>query len=315
MARARGKGRPGQGRPGQSKPRASRRRNVSPETVARILHELHYSEKSQTQIASEADVNPDCVYKLNLMHNARSLEESEAIGKASESRTKLAKRVKIGAFTTEEKTRLLQENEKGIFLVAGRNWHKFYRILKAEFSSLNDFVSAATSRAFEQLDYYDPRRKEPSGKGRTVGIWIMDSVELFTKTKCSSLFSKQKTMGRTPEERRAKRLAAEQRNRKREINRRLMLIPKSAKKFLRALGLKVEEVVELGFQDIKAQLLKATDSKGAGLSAREKVVVRARLEGKTFTEAGRLLTVSREISRLLEKSAIVKMKRHLNPTK
>jgi len=85
-------------------------------------------------------------------------------------------------------------------------------------------------------------------------------------------------------------------------------IPNPTKSFLRRLGFNLQQVREFGFEEIKEQLLKISNSEKTGLNKREKQVVKLRLDGKDGSEIGKALSSSRQWASKFHTSAIKKIK-------
>ena len=70
-------------------------------------------------------------------------------------------------------------------------------------------------------------------------------------------------------------------------------VPLATKTLLRKLNLDPNKVAKLGFYGIKRQIIESAESKAAGLTEKEKQVVKIRLDGKKTRAAATLLNITR----------------------
>lgn len=217
----------------------------------------------------------------------------------------LRRRQRLNLFNAKQKARLLEEHKKGLSMVVSKWWWKASDATKRELGTFGDFRNSVIANVLETLDYYDPNRKGARGRGMTVFSWMTNGADLFCRNAIRGAMAGSKKMPliyegagvRVP-------MPLES-----DAYFTVETIPASARHFLRRLGEKgiIKRTAELGFEDIKKQILKIADK--AGLSEKEKQVVKWRLEGKILKEIAMKFRASSTTSvAYYEKKAIAKIR-------
>ncbi len=182
-------------------------------------------------------------------------------------------RKKIGFFKTEaEKWAVIKKYNDLIEEITGKWWRS--EPVKSAFGrKRKDFLKEVKLFVFKQLDYFDPGKKTKKNEPAKIELWIKKGIEIISK----SIYFDEKRASEKQKNLVSKRASgmAEPffaRNR----------VPATAKPLLKKLGLRVNDVAELGYGDIKQQIIKISEQKKTGLSQRQKKVVKMRLEEKTL---------------------------------
>jgi len=236
---------------------------------------------AMARIAQVAGRMPSTISQFNTKHGIRTIEESKIIQYSEQSRTKKAKRKKINFFPNEQKLKLLERHERALLKVA-RGWWK-NRLIRKEFVTFENFLNSIKSYVSEQLDYYNPNAVTKTGRPKKVWHWMMEGAKIFCKSQHKTLEiaeSKKATYS-------AESIKVAKRIQKRKLAQRLANIKVPTRFFLRKLGLDVNQVAIMGFEDIKRNLIRIIDAKKIGLTDIEKTIVKMNLEGIAIVEIGK----------------------------
>ncbi len=249
----------------------------------------------------------DLVSKADKRDEIRPPELAKAIlgERISESLKKRAKRQtrkKIGYYTTEkEKWDVIKNHNELIEKIANIWWRSPY--VKGAFGrKRKDFLRAVKLFVLEQLDYFDPERKDKKGRPVKISDWIRGGVKMI----CRRIYFDEKKAS----EKQAPFLEI-------AAGRTEPLVPRSrvpltARHLLLKLGLSISVVSEMGFGDIRKQIIKISNETETGLSQREKTVVRMRLEDKTLVDIAKKLGLrSKGLISGYESSAAKNIKKRL----
>ncbi len=270
-----------------------------------ILKALLDPALSISEIGRRFNRSQTTINRINQRYGVRPPSEVMRIRKEQISAMQRRRRQRLNLFKAKQKASLLEEHKKGLSMVVGKWWRKASDTTKRELGTFGDFRNSVIANVLENLDYYDPNRKGAKGRGMTVFSWMTNGADLFCRNAIRVAMARSKEMPIIYEGagvRMTKPLES-------DAYFTVDTIPESARHFLRRLGEKgiIKRTAELGFEDIKKQILKIADK--AGLSEKEKQVVKWRLEGKMLQEivmkfgASSTTTVS-----YYEKKAIAKIR-------
>jgi len=267
-----------------------------------IRSALRLTEATQAEIHKRSGVrDPGTVSQINLREKIRPYEISRAIAARHKGYTKKKrKRKKVSLYSEKEKYNILKRNKRIIDSTANSWWKG---AVEQEFGgNRENFLKAVNLFVFQQLDYFDPERKYKDGTPSKLSVWIEKGVRLYCKRKYFDLIRR-----KTKERAALEAIAAE----KKPMSTRSW-VPATAKPLLRKLGLDIEKVADVGYNDVRKQIMEIVRNKKTGLTQKEKTVVRLVLEGKTLIEiAKRVGWKAKSTVYACEAKAIKKIKKQL----
>jgi len=272
-----------------------------------IRRALSRTEATQKAIAKRAGTSTDIVGAIQSKERIRPPELSKAIGAKSSGQTRaamfregLTKRrlKKISHFTNAEKNALLEneKNKKNIISITGGWWKS--EIIKWEYGNrFEDFLNDIKKSVSDYLDYFDPEKEGEDGKPANVSTWMAGSAKIHCRKIYFNIKKREEKQRKIRESGDSGAIHARS------------WVPVSTKSLLKKLGLDPIKVAEVGFDDIRKQILAISEEKQTGLTERQKLVIRLRLEGKTMPEiAERFRLRARSSIHSIDESAARKIK-------
>jgi DNA-binding CsgD family transcriptional regulator len=212
------------------------------------------------------------------------------------------KRKKVGYYKTAGKKWAVVREHSSVIESIASQWWKSNLVKNAFDGKWEDFLNTVKRFVFKQLDYFDPKRKTEDGKPAKIKRWIGDGVKII----CRRIYiDGKKASGKN------KSLLLELARGKVGPVVATSRVPKTARPLLEKLGLKIKTVAELGFGDIRKQILKIANEKETGLMEREKRVVEMRFGDKELAEIGRELGIGKTTVFNCETSAARKIRARL----
>lgn len=287
------------------------------EINAFIRKQLSTTQRTMKEIARLAGVDLPTVTRLNETHDARTIEETLRIRATAAARKRKKKMKKYGAFTPEEKWKLvLKDHMPAIKMIAGGFWRDSSALRKKYVYSFEDFLQEAVIHNVDRLDYYNSELSNPL-------TWIWTVTRRFCLTEnASARRLGEKSMPYDKEGRPVGEILGRKTERKiskQDIGRELKKIPNETKFFLKKIGLGIRSTALIGLETVKDELVKLVNERRTGLTEREKQLALLRLEGKTLKNAGKQLRtnsgrkgISREMTRQIELEVAKKIKKQIN---
>lgn len=267
-----------------------------PQKVETFIKRGLKTQQAISEIARRASVNVMKVWRRNAKYGIRPFEQVRRIGATDGQKKRHSNRAKPCIFSEEQKTQLLKQHSGAITAVAKQSWKKSWNI-KKKFGSMTDFLNEVNQYIFRQLDYYDPSVKGRDGKTAEPITWMVNGAKLF----CLRANSK-KSAKYTDEPFRKELMSGA------ELQQALFTMPATGKRLLKNIGFDLKTVARLGFEGIKSQLLSKAC---AGLSEREKTVIKGSLDGKKLEIIGKGLGMTRQNASLIRIRAVKKIRKNL----
>ncbi|MDD5163792.1 MAG: hypothetical protein PHD95_06340 [Candidatus ainarchaeum sp.] len=251
-----------------------------------VRHLLNLTRMPIKDIASRAKVHNAYVTQYNIRHRIRPPELNREI--QMQARAALREKQRRNFFSSQQKLALIDENIPGIITVA-RRWFNSSRLLKNDYGSLQNLIDTLRSNAFDTLDFYDPATKTKVGAA-DAGKWITYGADRFCREEASHLRSNSAfqfpmtSTGTTRDFPEPSKVISAQPLRPSVFD--SAAIPRSAKIFLKKLGGNVDSAAAQGFENVKSIILEIADAPATGLTAIEKQIVAARLNGEQLENIG-----------------------------
>lgn len=273
-----------------------------------IKRALSMTLSPQTEIAKRAGVGPRVVSIIARRDRIRPPELTKAIhGSAVSSARKRIlfprRRKKIGHFKTDaEKWAAIKKHNVTIEGEVNK-WWKSEWVKQAFGRNKENMLKQAKLFVFQQLDYFDPNERTEKGRPAEIKRWIRIGAEFF----CRKIYNNEKekdTRNRTAIQKLATAKTGPITARSR--------VPATAKPLLKKLGFDISAVSEVGFGDIRKEIIRIAEEKETGLTERQKQVVRMRLEDQTLAEIAERLDLKAQSGiYAFEDSATKKIKKRL----
>ncbi len=176
-------------------------------------------------------------------------------------------------YSKNRRKQIVDENQDVINL-RGNEWWRSELVKRAFGRNRNNFFRELELFVLKELSYFDPKKKDKKGQAVKVRNWIWGGINLFCRRKH---FEEKRRLEKEI------KLSAELIKDGTPVVARSW-IPWETKCFLRKIELDPEKVADLGFDEMRKQILEIAKAEETGLTPKEQKIVRLRLEGKTFIE-------------------------------
>ena len=264
-----------------------------------VLKKLALTDKLMCEIARETGLHEQTVFKINKRYGIRPYEETiDIMAKTSSVRQTGSKRKKVNHFNIKQKNDLLEQH-KGIIIKMARTWWNSTAIKTKFIGDKDIFIEKINRFVFEQLDYYNPKVKGKTGKTAKPSTWMFKAAKIA----CMRLYSrasKEAKKKQMPVNTKGQSIAqtgiveTTRQKRKNVGPATIQWIPFSAKSILKALDLELDSIAEIGFGNIKKQIIEIARKKKTGLSKREKKIIEMSLNGESTEKIGKILKIEYE---------------------
>jgi hypothetical protein len=301
------------------KPFSRRWKNDPKRAKTFAVRALKWTRLSITRIGRLSGNAPGSVRRWNGERNIRSSDRAKEIWRESLVEANARRKPpRVNAYSEREKLGLLAKATRGIKYRAWENFRQYSFVRLACGNDVEELISDATHYAFGQLDWFDPYRiAKRTGRPILPSTYILESVNQY----CRGLMFKEARRKRKQEQD-SHGLdlgdfvpAHSQRpERTKPTLFQMAQVPLSTRSFFRALGMDVNTVALDGLAAHRKTILRVANHVSTGLTPREKNVVEARLDGKSFKEIAPLVSgpltpaITKERARQIQKSAIRKIR-------
>ena len=276
---------------------ATARERKRQEKISAIRQQLRRTKKPFSQITREVRTPRGLVRSVNHWYEIRSLEQIEALRKAAnlKSNPRYNSRKKVGFFSSKKKWALIEKNKRAIYKVAWK-WYRKSKILQSRVGLVEDLAHDIFLFLFKDLDYYDPSVRGWKGRSASPVTWMVMRTELYCKNKVSML-SKNKELSMTKkmyEWFAGGDVASYKLLMDGHPTPQRPLLPEATQHFIRNFGLNPRELTARSYKVVKEIILAAANAPAAGLSSKQKDVVKLRFEGLTLSKIAKKRRVTHQ---------------------